>query len=61
MIPVGSRLKINPVLSKALSDCKPHFINAALFSAFINLLQLAPTLYMLQVYSRVVSTGCGGP
>ncbi len=57
MIAAASRLKINPVLAKALGECKPHFVNAALFSCFINLLQLAPTLYMLQVYSRVVTTG----
>lgn len=49
--------KINPILAKAFGQCKPHFVNAALFSCFINLLQLAPTLYMLQVYSRVVTTG----
>lgn len=31
-------------------------MNAAVFSAFLNLLYLAPTLYMLQVYDRVVPT-----
>ncbi len=40
MIAAASRLKINPVLAKALGECKPHFVNAALFSCFINLLQL---------------------
>jgi PrtD family type I secretion system ABC transporter len=49
--------KISPTLGRALSQCRPHFINAALFSFFINVLSLAPTLYMLQVYSRVVPTG----
>ncbi len=33
-----------------------HFIWAALFGAFANLLYLAPTIYMLQVYDRVVPT-----
>ncbi|WP_313802830.1 type I secretion system permease/ATPase [Sphingobium sp.] len=35
---------------------KRHFLWAALFSALANLLFLAPTLYMLQVYDRVVPT-----
>jgi ATP-binding cassette subfamily C protein len=39
---------------------KRHFIWAALFSALANLLFLAPTLYMLQVYDRVVPTRGGG-
>ncbi|EGF92697.1 prtD protein [Asticcacaulis biprosthecium C19] len=51
------RIKINPVMADAIKQCRPHFINAAVFSFFINMLSLAPTLYMLQVYGRVVSTG----
>lgn len=38
---------------------KRHFLWAALFSALANLLFLAPTLYMLQVYDRVVPTRGG--
>ncbi len=57
MISALTRFKINPVMAAALKQCRPHFVNAAIFSFFINLLSLAPTLYMLQVYSRVVSTG----
>ena len=38
----------------ALRACHQHFIWAAVFSALLNLLYLAPTLYMLQVYDRVV-------
>lgn len=53
----AARLKISPVMAKALAQCRPHFVNAAIFSFFINMLQLAPTLYMLQVYGRVVPTG----
>jgi PrtD family type I secretion system ABC transporter len=41
----------------ALKSCKGHFSNAVLFSACIGLLYLAPTLYMMQVYDRVVPTG----
>lgn len=44
------------VLADALADCRPHFIAAAVFSLLINILYLAPTLYMLQVYDRVVPT-----
>lgn len=40
----------------ALSACRGHFIAAAVFSAFINVLYLAPTIYMMQVYDRVVPT-----
>jgi PrtD family type I secretion system ABC transporter len=44
------------VLSDALADCRRHFVAAAVFSLLINVLYLAPTLYMLQVYDRVVPT-----
>lgn len=40
----------------ALSACRRHFIYSALFSAGTNLLFIAPMLYMLQVYDRVVPT-----
>jgi ATP-binding cassette subfamily C protein len=43
----------------AIANCLPHLGWAAAFSAFINLLYLAPTLYMLQVYDRVIPTGSG--
>ena len=38
----------------AVRSCRAHFVWAAAFSAMLNLLYLAPTLYMLQVYDRVV-------
>lgn len=40
----------------ALRSCRRHLLAAALFSALVNLLYIAPTLYMLQVYDRVVPT-----
>lgn len=40
----------------AIALCRRHFLAAAGFSALINLLYIAPTLYMLQVYDRVVPT-----
>ena len=44
-------------LTDALRQCHRHFVAAAVFSLLINILYLAPTLYMLQVYDRVVPTG----
>jgi PrtD family type I secretion system ABC transporter len=44
-------------LGRALGSCRRHFAAAALFSAGVNFLYLAPTLYMLQVYDRVLATG----
>ena len=43
-------------LRSALSLCRRHFVAAALFSALVNVLYIVPTLYMLQVYDRVVPT-----
>jgi ATP-binding cassette subfamily C protein len=40
----------------AFRRCRPHLIAAAAFGALVNLLYIAPTLYMLQVYDRVVPT-----
>lgn len=45
-----------PALSEAVRACRTHFILAATFSALINILYLAPTIYMMQVYDRVVPT-----
>ena len=45
-----------PPLAAALRACKPHFMAVAVFSALINVLLLAPTIYMMQVYDRVVPT-----
>jgi PrtD family type I secretion system ABC transporter len=44
-------------LADAIRGCRPHFLAAAGFSFLVNLLFLAPALYMLQVYDRVVATG----
>ncbi|NOU14882.1 MAG: type I secretion system permease/ATPase, partial [Methylococcaceae bacterium] len=44
-------------LEKALNLCKGAFLSAAGFSLVINILQLVPTIYMLQLYDRVVPTG----
>ena len=44
---------------QAIAACRRHFVSAAVFSALLNLLYLTPTLYMLQVYDRVVPTRGG--
>lgn len=42
---------------QALAACKDLMVWALVFSAGVNLLYLAPSLYMLQVYDRVLTTG----
>ena len=44
------------IIATALRVCRRHFLSAALFSALLNLLFIAPMLYMLQIYDRVVPT-----
>lgn len=39
-----------------MTEHRQTFLMVALFSAFINLLYLSPSLYMLQVYDRVISS-----
>lgn len=46
-------------MKRALAACRSHFLYAFLFSALLNLLLIAPMLYMLQVYDRVVPTAGG--
>ncbi|HEY2594272.1 MAG TPA: type I secretion system permease/ATPase [Chloroflexota bacterium] len=46
-------------LRAALGRCRRHFVAAAGFSLAINLLYVAPTIYMLQVYDRVVPSRGG--
>ena len=46
-------------LADALRAARRHLWAAALFSGLVNLLYLAPSLFMLQVYDRVVPTRGG--
>lgn len=41
---------------KAVAACGPHLTALFWFSALINFLYLAPSIYMLQVYDRVLTT-----
>ncbi len=50
-------IDLPPALAAAVRACRPHFLAVAGFSFLIGLLYLAPTLYMLQVYDRVLATG----
>jgi ATP-binding cassette subfamily C protein len=50
-------MKAPAPLEPARRACRRHFAIAAAFSALINILYLAPTIYMMQVYDRVVPTG----
>ena len=43
-------------LGTAVNELMPYFRQAALFSVFASLLILAPSVYMLEVYDRVVNT-----
>jgi ABC-type protease/lipase transport system fused ATPase/permease subunit len=44
-------------LAQAISDCRKAVVIAGSFSFVINLLILTPSLYMLQIYDRVITTG----
>jgi PrtD family type I secretion system ABC transporter len=44
-------------LRQALHACRGPFLVVGLFSLVINLLLLVPSIYMLQVYDRVLTTG----
>jgi len=46
-------------LSMALDTIRPAIVRAALFSIIISLMALAPTVYMLEVYDRVVNSRSG--
>lgn len=46
----------NEILA-TLGRFRPALRSVALFTAVINLLMLAPSLYMLQVYDRVLGSG----
>lgn len=44
-------------IAAAIAACRWHLVIAAVFSCLINVLYLAPSIYMMQVYDRVVPTG----
>ena len=46
-------------LSLALDTIRPAIVRAVVFSMIISLMALAPTVYMLEVYDRVVNSRSG--
>lgn len=52
--PVSVRKTSKNLADKALASCRSGFLAVALFSALVNLLMLTGSLYMLQVYDRVL-------
>ena len=50
-------MKVPEPLEEAVGACRSHLLIAGTFSALVNILYLAPTIYMMQVYDRVVPTG----
>ncbi|MBO6277371.1 MAG: type I secretion system permease/ATPase, partial [Pseudomonas sp.] len=52
------RLKNSTVapLIHALADYKSILVSVGCFTALINILMLVPSIYMLQVYDRVLSS-----
>lgn len=48
---------ITTPLTDAIRNGKRGFLQAAVFSAFLNMLMLATPIYMLQVFDRVLTTG----
>ena len=52
-----SPLKLpNNEIAAALADFKGAFRTVGIFSAIINMMLLVPSLYMLQVYDRVLAS-----
>ena len=49
--------EIPPALRAVIAASRSAIASAGFFSLFLNLLMLVPSIYMLQVYDRVLSTG----
>ncbi|MEO5378088.1 MAG: type I secretion system permease/ATPase [Magnetococcus sp. DMHC-6] len=46
-----------PEIRSVIRVCVTGFMMAALFSMLVNLLYLTPTIYMIQIFDRVISSG----
>lgn len=53
---MSSRLKQNNELAKTLLSFRREFVWVGIFSMIANILMLTPTLYMLQIYDRVMAS-----
>jgi len=54
---VGPPPKIDDTLRQMVLACREHLWAAFAFSALVNILYLAPSLFMLQIYDRVLTSG----
>jgi PrtD family type I secretion system ABC transporter len=52
----GAELQAETTLRRALATCRRQFLAVGLFSGLVNLLQLTTSLYMMQVFDRVLAT-----
>lgn len=48
--------EISAEMREAIEAARPLLVKAALFSAGVNILMLTPSIYMLQIYDRVLSS-----
>jgi ATP-binding cassette subfamily C exporter for protease/lipase len=46
----------SPELTQAMASLRGAFVTVAVFSGFLNLLMLVPSLYMMQIYDRVLGS-----
>src|SRR5919202_6243609 len=46
----------DPPLRRALRACRKQFVVVGLFSGVVNLLQLTTSIYMMQVFDRVLAS-----
>ncbi len=54
--PAPNQLPMRDRASAAMAELRGAFLTVAVFSGFVNLLMLAPSIYMLQVYDRVLTS-----
>jgi len=56
MAPRGAAPSADTPLSRAVAACRRQLFSVGLFSGVVNLLQLTVSLYMMQVFDRVLAT-----
>jgi PrtD family type I secretion system ABC transporter len=54
--PPGASPSGKTILRQALAACRRHLLLVGLFSGVVNLLQLTTSIYMMQVFDRVLAT-----
>ena len=52
----GSELQADTPLRRAIAMCRQQFVAVGVFSGVVNLLQLTTSIYMMQVFDRVLAT-----